>query len=107
MLTEHQAYPHYETCACPEIVVNIVSILDIDVQLRCSAQACGRGSPLQAAGEDVVASLLRQHRDGLLQAHVEAQALAHVVAHLLVARHVPAHLAARRLQHKECLSPLK
>ena len=51
-------------------------------------------APLQAAGEDVVARLLAQDGNGLLQAHVEAQALAQVVPQLpelpQLAPHVPA-----------------
>jgi hypothetical protein len=57
--------------------------------------------PLQAASQHVVAGLLRQHGDGLLQAHVEAQPLAHVVAHLPVRGQAPAHLRARQLHSVE------
>ena len=55
-------------------------------------------APLEGASQRVVTGLLRQDCDGLLQAHVEAQPLAHVVPHLLVAAHAPPNLSARRLQ---------
>ena len=47
--------------------------------------------PLDVAGHAVVATLLGEVGDGLLQAHVEAQALTEVVAHLQEQRHLAAH----------------
>ena len=50
-----------------------------------------RASPLNLAGHAVVPNLLSQVGDGLLQTHVEAQALAEVVPHLQEQGHFAPH----------------
>ncbi len=55
-------------------------------------------SPFKLAGEDVVAGLLLQGLNGLLQAHVEAQPLAHVVPHLDVQTQLALHATSSGLQ---------
>ena len=52
-----------------------------------------RASPLNLAGHAVVPNLLSQVGDGLLQTHVEAQALAEVVPHLQEQGHFAPHAA--------------
>lgn len=57
----------------------------------CTLQVLYQIISLDVAGHAVVAALLGKVGDGLLQAHVEAQALTEVVAHLQEQRHLAAH----------------